>query len=184
MTRKPMSTDSDGWPPDDPKEFIQSNDFGEIVLRWCAELSSRYPTLDFSDAASQVFAWFDAKISKNRRFINSRRFPTRQAFIAYVRTCVWNAAQLAGRQRRQRQEGIVALPPDAPIVANRELSPEESSRLREIIEEKLPIPHRDILRMILFEELDIEDIASQLDRTVAEIEQLYEEAIDFLDEWL
>ena len=80
------------WPPDNGKEFIRDDEFGEIVLTWCEQLGQRYPQMDFSDAASQVFSWFDRKLSKNRRFINASRFRTRSAFVAYVRQCVWNAA--------------------------------------------------------------------------------------------
>ena len=108
------------WPPADGKKFIRSVEFGNIVLDWCEKMTLRFPAMDFTDAASHVFYWFDTKLKKNRRFINGRRFKSRRMFVSYVRQCVWNASLQAQRQR-QRFNKIEPIPSNERIVdANRD----------------------------------------------------------------
>src|SRR5437867_3454888 len=89
------------WPPQDGKEYIRSEVFGTILIDLVKRFGARYPEVDFSDALAEVFVWFDTKLSENRRFINSRRFPTASAFHAYLRQAIWNAARLTARKRRR-----------------------------------------------------------------------------------
>ncbi len=165
------------WPPKDGKKFIRSEGFGLMLVELTTDLASRYPRLDFSDAVAHVFAWFDRKLSKNRRFINTRRFPTVAAFKAYLRQAVWNAARLAMRQRRQR-EAIEALPIDQPIVS-KEMRPDDRLQLIEMVE-GLPEPHKTVFHKFFFDEENLAMIASILNLTEARVEQLYEEAVDML----
>ena len=167
------------WPPENGLSFIRSNEFGNIVLAWCNELTERYPKKDFTDAASHVFDWFDRKLKKNRRFINSRRFHTKHAFVAYIRQCVWNAARLAERQRKRRDE-ILALPVDEPI-ADSDLSLEQIDELLDAISQ-LPLPHKDILEKMIFDEYKVEMLAKIYNVSESQVQEWYEEAIDMLSD--
>src|SRR5580704_6506989 len=104
------------WPPADGREFVKSDDFGAIVVHEAVKYAERYPKLDFTDGAAQVFTWFSHKLAKNRRFINKRRFPTADSFIAYIRHAIWNASRMSERTRQRRQQ-IAALPVERPIAA-------------------------------------------------------------------
>ena len=165
------------WPPEEGKGFIQSEEFGRILVALTEQLSSRYPQMDFGDAVAQVFVWFDQKLSSNRRFINSRRFPTRSAFRAYLRQAVWNAARVAARKRRRREE-IEALSVDLPIIAGG-LGTEERAQLLEMLD-GLPEPHKTVFDKFFFDEEDVAMIASILNLCEEDIERLYEEALDML----
>lgn len=169
--------DQGDWPPPNARAFVRSEDFGRLVLETVGALAGRYPQMDFSDAAAHIFAWFDGKTSKNRRFINSRRFPTLSSFKAYVRQSAFNAGRLAARQRQQRAR-IESLPPDEPIAAG-QLSAEQRALLQDQAD-KLPEPHKSVFERKFFDEEDCAMIASILGKTEREIHRLYEEAIDLL----
>jgi cell division protein FtsB len=165
------------WPPSNAKLFVRSDAFGRLVLEVVDGLARRYPHMDFTDAAAQLFAWFDAKVSKNRRFINSRRFPTLSSFKAYLRQSAFNAGRLAARQRQQQAQ-IESLPPDEPIAVQR-LSSEQRAMLQDQAD-KLPEPHKSVFERKFFDEDDCSMIASILGRTEKEVHKLYEEAVDLL----
>ncbi len=166
------------WPPENGKDFIRSDDFGRMIVGLTRDLAARYPTMDFTDGVAHVFVWFDAKLSKNRRFINPRRFPTNQSFQAYLRQAVWNAARLATRQRRRRED-IEALPVDRPIISA-QMGPEIRVQLLEMVE-RLPEPHKTVFHKFFLDEEDLAMIASILGLTEEEVHRLYEEAVDMLD---
>lgn len=151
--------------------------FGVMLVELTSHLAARYPDMDFTDAVAQVFVWFDRKVSENRRFINSRRFPTISAFLAYLRQAVWNAARLTMRQRRRRQ-AVEALPVDRPI-ASSAMGADERVELLEMVE-ALPEPHKTVFHKFFFDEEDLAMIASILNLTESRVERLFEEAVDML----
>lgn len=177
-TARARTMDSAGeWPPEDGREFIRSDAFGELLVSVTIRLATHYPKMDFSDAVAMVFVWFDGKLSENRRFINSRRFPTYSAFNAYLRQAVWNAARLTMRQRRQL-EAIESGPIDEAIPST-ELGPEERVRLIEMVD-GLTEPHKTVFYRYFFEEEDLAMIASILNLPEGKVHQVYEEAVDIL----
>ena len=91
------------WPPDDGHSFIRSEEFASHLLRLVERMVVKYPSMDFSDGVAHVFAWFDAKLSQDKDFINNERFKTNSRFWSYTRQAVWNSALHAQRQRRQRK---------------------------------------------------------------------------------
>ena len=167
------------WPPSDGKEFICSEAFGHMLMGLVVQLARRYPKMDFTDAVAQVFAWFDRKLSDNRRFINERRFPSVNTFMAYLKQALWNAARLTERERR-RHEHIEALAVERQIVIE-EVSPEDIANLIEIVE-VLPEPHKTVFQRIFFDEENLSMIASILDLTQVRVIKLYEDAVDMLVE--
>jgi hypothetical protein len=177
MTR---SEDESEWPPSEGKEFIRSANFGTELIRLTHEYERKYPAMDFTDAAARVFAWFDGKLGRNRHFINSRRFPTRNAFRAYLKSAIWNAALMAKRDR-QRFVGIDALPIDRPIASVWGADPEDRLSLRELVE-RLPEPHRTVFEHYCIDESPPSDLARTLGRPEEEIVRIYEEAVDLLAE--
>lgn len=167
------------WPPSDGKQFIRSDAFGEMLISLVCQLALRYPRMDFTDAVAQVFAWFDRKLSRNRSFINKRRFPSVNAFIAYLTQSLFNAARLTERERRIH-EHIELLAVERQIVPQK-ATPEDLAILDEIVE-ALPEPHKTVFRRLFFDEEDMSMTASILNMTEAMIIRLYEEAIDMLEE--
>jgi hypothetical protein len=166
------------WPPEDGKEFIRSEAFGALLVDLTSRMAAHYPAMDFTDAVAQVFVWFDRKLSVNRRFINSRRFPTLGAFKAYLRQAVWNAARLTMRERRRRQ-AVEVLPLDRAVLPAAKTA-DERVRVLELVE-ALPEPHKTIFYRIFFDEEDLPMIASIHNLTEARVEQLFEEAVDMLE---
>ncbi len=174
-----MANENDpSWPPENGKTFIRSSVFGVMIVELTHQLARRYPKMDFTDAVAQVFAWFDLKLSENRRFINARRFPTIGAFRAYLRQCLWNSARLAMR-KRHRRETIEALPADQPIIST-EMRAEDRVQLLEMVD-GLPEPHKTVFHKFFFDEEDLAMIASILDLTEEQAQRIYEEAVDMLD---
>ena len=166
------------WPPENGRDFVRSDDFGRMIVALTRDLAARYPTMDFTDAVAHVFMWFDGKLSMNRRFINPRRFPTQQSFQAYLRQAVWNAARLAERTRKRRQD-IEALPINRPIVSA-PMGPESRVQLLEMVE-GLSEPHKTVFYKLFFDEEDVAMIASILGFTEEHVHRLFEEAVDMLD---
>src|SRR6266550_412818 len=160
------------WPPENGKDFVRSEPFGFMLVELTSHLASRYPEMDFTDAVAQVFVWFDYKLSENRRFINSRRFPSIEAFQAYLRQAVWNAGVMAMRRRRRR-EAVEALPVDQAIVST-EMAVEERIELIEMVD-GLPEPHKSVFERFFFGEEDLAMIASILDLTEDQADELYEQ---------
>lgn len=167
----------ESWPPDKGGEFIRSETFAQLLVELSYQYTDRYPSMDFSDAVSQVFAWFDGKLAKNRRFINSRRFPTFGAFKSYLRQSLWNAAILAQRKRQRRGE-IEALSIDPNALAKMD-SQMELDILLDLVKD-LPEPHKTVLERIFFDEGDPNNIACALDMSIDDLFRYYEEAIDML----
>jgi hypothetical protein len=174
-----MSKQNPAWPPQDGKGFIRGESFGSLLVEIATDLAVRYPDRDFSDAVAQVFVWFDGTLARNRRFINTRRFPTFAAFQAYVRQAVWNAARMADRTRRRRQE--IEVPPLDEPIASRELGPEERVQLREMVD-RLPEPHLTIFLKVFFDEENPAWIASTQGQgfTGDQVQRIFEEAVDML----
>jgi hypothetical protein len=168
------------WPPVNGKEYIKSEAFGRLLVRLTTELAQHYSYMDFTDAVAMVFAWFDQKLKTNRRFINKRRFSSEKAFIAYLKQAIWNAARLTERQRI-REHQVNALSADQ-VLLYEEASPEELSKLHEIVE-KLPDPHKTVFQRFFFEEDDPVMIASILDMSESQVHSLFEEATDMLGEF-
>lgn len=169
------------WPPQDGKEFIRSNEFGKILISLVRQFTYRYPQMDFTDAVAHVFTWFDKKLSINRRFINSRRFPTVAAFKAYVRQSIWNAALITQRERQRHKQ--IEAPSGRQALIARVIDPAERAMVLEAVE-SLAEPHKTVFHSYFLEEVDIYMLTSILNRTEEEIYQLYGEAIDMLAEWL
>ncbi len=165
------------WPPPDGKAFVHSERFGDLLLQIVRELETKYPHIDFTDATAIVFAWFDGKLAKNRRFINPDRFPTPSSFRAYVKQSVWNAGRLSERQR-SRQPEVEELPVDDSI-AIETLTAEERASLMEKAD-TLPFPEKDVFERIFFDEEDVAMVASVLGKTEAEIHRIYDAAIDHM----
>lgn len=165
------------WPPSDGKKFIRSDAFGELLILLVNQLTKRYPKMDFTDAVAQVFAWFDRKLSRNRRFINRRRFPSVNGFMAYLKQSLWNAARLSERERRRR-EYIEALVVEQQIVPQK-ASAEDIATLAEMVE-TLPEPNKTVFHRVFFDEEDLSMIASALDLTEQIVFKLYEDALDML----
>lgn len=119
------------WPPEDGRKYIHSEEFGKLLYDTAQEASRQHSDLDFSDAYAQVYVWFVTKLRSNRRFINKRRFPSLDSFVAYVRKSVKTSALNTLRSRRRNQE-ITSLTDDA--FASRETGPsvEQSLRLLEL----------------------------------------------------
>jgi len=166
------------WPPPKGKEFIRSNEFGVLLVALVSRLAANYPEMDFTDAAAGVFAWFDKKLSRNRRFINRRRFPTFASFAAYLRQAVWNAARLTDRERR-RHEHLEALFIEDHSIIDREIDPERMAELHEAID-SIPEPHRIVFDRYFFDEEDLSTIASIYNLSEERAQTLYTEAIDML----
>jgi len=167
------------WPPADGRKFIHSDLFGKMLVGLVSELAKSYPNMDFTDAVANVFTWFDRKLSRNRRFINPRRFPTVASFVAYLRQAVWNAARLTERERR-RDKRIEAPRDDRPIVI-REMTPEERAELLEVVE-ALPEPHKTVFHRFFFDEEDLSVLASTYSLSEEQVRRVYEEAVDMLAE--
>src|SRR5207245_2478803 len=110
-------------------------------------LATRHPDQDFTDGAALVFNWFDGRLRRNRRFINGRRFATEDAFRAYLRQAVWNAARMAARSRR-RGEPVQALPAERKL-ASSDPTPAQLASLHEAVE-RLSEPHRTVLEKLFF----------------------------------
>jgi RNA polymerase sigma factor (sigma-70 family) len=171
------AAEESAWPPVNGPRFIRGERFGRMLLEVTERLATRYPGRDFTDGAAVVFNWFDGRLRRNRRFINGRRFPTEDAFRAYLRQAVWNASRMAARSRR-RGEPVQALPAERKL-ASSDPTPAQLASLHEAVE-KLPQPQRTILEKLFFEQEDIGRIAEALQLPRAEVERLYEEAIDRL----
>lgn len=165
------------WPPQDGKKFIRSDQFGRILISLVRQFTNRYPKMDFSDAVAHVFTWFDRKLSLNRRFINSRRFPSVAAFIAYLKQSIWNAALITQRERQRYKRIKAPTGLQTPIV--RVIDPEERAMVLEAVE-SLPEPQKTVFHSYFFDEEDLCMLASITGRTEEENHQLYEKAIDML----
>jgi len=166
------------WPPPKGKEFIRSDEFGALLVTLVCRLAANYPEMDFTDAAASVFAWFDKKLSRNRRFINRRRFPTFASFAAYLRQAVWNAARLTERERR-RYEHIEAFFVEGHSIIDREIDPERMAEMHEAID-SLPEPHRTVFDRYFFDEEDLSAIANIYNLSEEQAQELYAEAVDML----
>lgn len=175
----PFNKDDFIWPPGDGKKFIRSDAFGEMLISLVNKLAKRYPQMDFTDAVAQVFAWFDRKLSRNRRFINRRRFPSVNGFIAYITQSLWNAARLTERER-QLHEHIELFAVERQIVPQ-QVTPEDIAILAEMVE-TLPEPYKTVFHRFFFDEDDLFMIASILNLTEPKAIQLYVEAVDMLIE--
>ena len=169
------------WPPQKGKDFIRSDAFGKMLVELVNYLSHYYPRKDFTDAIALVYVWFDNKLSKNRRFINKRRFPTINMFKAYLRQAVWNASR-ATERRRARQLEIETPTSDYPITRHIS-SPEEQASIAECVD-KLPETHKTVFSYFFFQEVDPSMICSILSRSESEIHSLYQEALDMLGDCL
>ena len=170
------------WPPKDGQQFIRSSEFGDEVVTLARQLMIQYPSLDFTDAVARVFAWFDTKLKKNRRFINGRRFRNRSSFHAYLRQALWNAARMSARERAHYGY-INELPADEPIASNWGADPQDRLSMLDLVKE-LPPLHKAVFDRFFFEEERISDIALSLHKSETEIKQLYEEAVDLLSRLL
>lgn len=169
----------DSWPPEKGGEFIRSDTFAQLLVELSYQYSDRYPSMDFSDAVSQVFAWFDGKLAKNRRFINSRRFPTFGAFKAYLRQSLWNAAILAQRKRQRR--GEIEAPSIDPNALAKMDSQMELDILLDLVND-LPEPHKTVFEKFFLDEEDPIYIAGALDMSVEDLYRYYEESVDILEQ--
>ena len=174
------AADEAAWPPANGPRFIRGEAFGDMLLETAEQLASRYPDKDFTDGVAQVFAWFDGKLKRNRRFINGRRFATVDAFRAYLRKAVLNAARMAARTRR-KGEAVAAVSTDQSLASRpaADPSPAQLASWHEAVE-KLLEPHRTILQKLFFEQMDIGQVAEQLTLPRAMVERLYDEGIDRL----
>jgi len=170
-------TKTQDWPPEDGKDFIRSDLFGRMLVGLTQRLAASHSNLDFSDAVAQVFVWFDRKLSKNRRFINQRRFPSLESFRAYLGQSIVNAALLSERRRRREGE-VVELSADLPI-ASTALGPEQRVELLDMVE-TLPEPQKTILFKLAVDNEDSAMVAGILDLSEDEVIQLFEEAVDKL----
>lgn len=174
MRDSPSPTD---WPPLDGRSFVLSEEFGLTLVDLVGRLASNYPHMDFSDAVANVFEWFDGRLRDDPMFLGPPRFPTREAFLAYLRQAVWNAARLTERQRK-RHHFVTALPRNQAIIV-REIDPEECAELLDAVEH-LEEPHKTVFHRYFFDEEDLGVLASAYDLTEDEIYDLYTEAIDVL----
>ena len=162
------------WPPPDGRRYVKSEAFGNLLLQEIEPLIRRNRDLDFTDGAAQIFTWLDAKLRKNRRFLNKARFPSEGAFRAYIRQAVWNAARLAQRRRKLGQPLSAAAEP-----TDLSLDPLELAALQESLD-ALQEPHKTVLEKLYFGREDVQMVASILDRTAQQVEQLFREALDLL----
>jgi hypothetical protein len=165
------------WPPKDGKAFIRSDVFGRMLLESVYTLAMRHVGLDFSDAVAQVFIWFDQKLSRNRRFINERRFPTSDSFKAYLRQAVYNAGLLA--ERKRLREGIVEELSDRLPIASTAMGPDQRVELLDAID-SLPEPHKTVFYRLAVEHEDTSMVASIEGLPEDRIVQLFEEALDMV----
>jgi hypothetical protein len=165
------------WPPAHGPRFIRGDAFGRLLLQVVEQLVRKYPGRDFTDGAAQVFAWFDAKLKQNRRFINGQRFPTESAFRAYLRQAVWNTSRQAERSRR-KGGAVQALPSDQKLASSAP-GPQQLAALRESVA-ALAEPFKRVLELLFFEGKELDWIADSLHKTRRQIAQLYDEAIDRL----
>ena len=165
------------WPPAHGPRFIRGDAFGHMLLEVVEQLVRKYPGRDFTDGAAQVFAWFDAKLKQNRRFINGQRFPTESAFRAYLRQAVWNTSRQA--ERRRRKGGTVQALPSDQKLASSAPGPQQLAALRESVA-ALAEPFKGVLEWFFFEGKELDWIANSLHKTRRQIAQLYDEAIDRL----
>lgn len=163
------------WPPPDGREYVQSEEFGSSLLNIAERLTESYRHMDFTDAVSQLFTWFEARLNQEPDFINERRFPTVGSFTAYLRQAMWNAGRLAERKRATRHR-IEALSAARPIVS-REMGPDMRDQLLDAIE-RLPEPMKTIFTKAVFEEEDMQTIASIYDLSLEEVMELYIQALD------
>ncbi len=141
--------------------------------------------MDFTDAVALVFAWFDDKVrKKDVDFINAERFPSRSAFVAYIRHAIWNAARLSERQQARRGSIELSSLDDSVLtqLQNSEVaspSPEEHLILAELVDE-LEEPHRTIIREIVFSRTPLFELSEILRLSVRRLGKALDEAIDIL----
>ena len=176
MTSTGANPDAE-WPPADGKNYIRSDEFGNLVLEIAVHLMERYPTLDFSNAVARVFVWFDAKLHADSRFISADRFRSRFAFRAYVRQSLWNDARRTARDQRTRRELQAA--DELERMAAKELGPEDAATLHDEVR-RLPLPHLMIVEWLVFESAEVAFVAEALSLSEEEVTSLFEEALEIL----
>jgi DNA-directed RNA polymerase specialized sigma24 family protein len=165
------------WPPKNGRDFIRSELFGDILISLVSRMQQRYPKKDFSDAVAVVYEWFDKKLSSNYRFINKTRFPTQKTFQLYVQQAILNAARRTDQKRQRHQKKAL---PEGFAIIDPSPSPVSLAQLHEAMA-NLPEPHKMVFERILEEGMaSMELLAAILDKTIDDIERLYEEAIDML----
>jgi hypothetical protein len=163
------------WPPADGDGYIRSKVFGQTLLDIAHRLAEKYRHMDFTDAVAQVFEWFEQRLQREPDFLSAGRFPTADAFRAYLRQAVWNAARAAERKRANRRR-IEALSAERPITSG-DLEPNERDQLLDLVEQ-LREPHKSIFTMIFFDETEPQAVASIFDRTEEDVHRIYGEAVD------
>lgn len=168
--------DNNCWPPANGKKYIQSDEFGALLVELTKYFMECYPDRDFTDGVAHVFAWLDKKLTKNRRFINKRRFPTHSSFRAYMRQAIWNASRIAERSRRRIRE-IEVLSSEGPI-AN-ETANDIILDLQRAIN-GLPEPHRMVFERFFYDEEPLKYIAQTAGLSLRNTEAIYAQAVDKL----
>ena len=163
------------WPPVVGGKYVRSEAFGQALLDIARRLAEKYSHMDFTDAVAQVFEWFDRRLQRESDFLNADRFPTSNAFRAYLRQSLWNAARAAERKRSNRRR-IEALSAERPMTSG-DLAPEERDQLLDLVEQ-LCEPHKSIFMKVFFEETETQEVASIFDRTQEEVHQIFVEAVD------
>jgi len=175
----PNSPNKAPWPPEDGPSFVRSDRFGTLVIEIARSLTERYRTMDFTDAAARVFAWFDQRLAADRDFISEARFPSLSSFRAYVRQAIWNDARRAARAERSRQRAELRHRQQA--TEKRAVLPEEAGALAEQLD-RLPEPHRSVTTGLLLTGQEVGDVAGALGLSITEVQQIYEAAIDMLQQ--
>jgi DNA-directed RNA polymerase specialized sigma24 family protein len=163
------------WPPTDGGQYIRSEPFGHALLDIARRLAEKYRHMDFTDAVAQVFEWFEQRLNREPDFLSTGRFPTANAFRAYLRQALWNAARAAERKRSNRRR-IEALAAEQPITSG-ELAIDERDQLLDLVEQ-LHEPHKSIFTKIFFDETEPQAVASIFDRTEEDVIRIYVEAVD------
>ncbi|MCZ6835796.1 MAG: hypothetical protein O7G85_08485 [Planctomycetota bacterium] len=157
--------------------YIQSDDFGNLILELSAYLTRSYPSIDFTNAVARVFVWFDAKLRAEPGFISQMRFPTPSAFRAYVRQSIWNDGRRTERDERARpsHQRLDA----AREATSRDPEPSSVAMAREQLR-RLPLPHLMIVERIVFEDSDPAELAEELALTREEVTSLLEEGLELM----
>ncbi len=164
------------WPPKNGREYIHSEEFGNLVVSEARKVGEAHPTLDLADSVATTFQWFNTTLNANRNFISKKRFPTVGSFRAYIRQMVYNAGMRAFRIRKKRQD-LSSVPESDMVIDSPSASAERKEELLNFVE-RLEEPHKTVFTRYFFDEDQFYLIAVSTNCTEDEAQKIYEEAVD------
>jgi hypothetical protein len=140
-----MADEHENWPPARADEYFRGEAFGRLMLEVVQFLTKRYSRIDFTDAVATAFVWFARRGEQDSGFLRSGKFPNPNAFRAYVRQSLWNAARAAARNRLARQK--LQSPVQGTELVSPDLSPLWLAAFHEC-RDRLPDPFRRVFDLM------------------------------------